>query len=330
MPPVRQRPASRHLKGLITTLVLLCLLFVAVLDRQNITDWWKLRTYSVPPVVAQIAAQDTMTGYARKVFYVNQPAIEAKAQFTQCPRGGEKTIVLGCYLAGQNGIYVLSVTDVRLDGVEQVTAAHEMLHAAYDRLSSSERSRVDAMLQDYYQHDLSDQRIKTTIDAYKQSEPNDVVNEMHSIFGTEVANLPAPLQQYYARYFSNRQAVVSFADQYEGEFTSRAATVAADDSQLAAMKQQIDSQQARLKSERADLDAEQAQLQSYRSSGNIAAYNAGVPGYNAAVSGYNAGVDALQALVTQYNQLVAQRNAIALETQQLSDELNVQAAPISQ
>jgi hypothetical protein len=327
MPPAKPK-RSAHLRGLITTFVLLCLLLVAALNRQNIEDWWRLRSYDPPATVAQIATQDTMTAYARKVFYVNRPAIEDKADFKQCPAGGEKTIILGCYKGGQNGIYVLSVSDPRLDGVEQVTAAHEMLHAAYDRLSGSERSKVDAMLTDYYRHDLTDQRIKDTIDAYKQSEPLDVVNEMHSIFGTEVASLPAPLEQYYRQYFTDRQAVTGFASQYQSVFTSRTDTVRADDAKLATMKAQIDGQQADLKAQRAALDAQAAQMQAYRSSGDTGAYNAAVPGYNASVNRYNAGVDALQALVAQYNQLVTERNAIALETQQLGNELNVQAQPI--
>jgi uncharacterized protein (DUF3084 family) len=238
--------------------------------------------------------------------------------------------VLGCYRGGQNGIYLLSVSDPRLAGVEQVTAAHEMLHAAYDRLSTKQRTSVDAMLQDYYQHDLSDARIKATIDAYKQTEPNDLVNEMHSIFGTEIASLPAPLETYYKQYFTNRQAVAGFAAQYQAEFTSREDTIKADDAQLATMKTQIQSQEADLKTKHANLDAESQHLQAERSSNNISAYNAGVPGYNADVNSYNAEVDSLQALVSQYNGLVQTRNAVAQETDQLTNEINSQVQTINQ
>ncbi len=328
-PVVRRKRTSRPIAVLVTFGWLGVLLLLA-LNRQNIYDWWKLHNYTPPATVAQIATQDTMTSYARKVFYVNQPAIEDKTSFTQCPAGDEKTIVLGCYRGGQNGIFVLGVSDPRLNGVEQVTAAHEMLHAAYDRLSAKDRAAVDAMLQDYYQHDLADARIKATIEDYRQSEPTALVNEMHSIFGTEIASLPAPLEHYYQRYFTNRQAVTGFAGQYQAEFTSRADAVKADDARLATMKTEITSQQADLKTKRAALDAESNHLQQARSSGDIAAYNAAVPGYNASVNSYNAGVDSLQALVAQYNQLVSERNAIALETQQLTNEINSQATTINQ
>src|SRR5262249_17898052 len=123
----------------------------------------------------------------------NHPEIDTKNNFSSnCPNnGGEKTVILGCYHPDQNGIFVLGVSDPRLDGVMQVTAAHEMLHAEYDRLNSKDRSYVNGLLMDYYEHDLHDQRIQDVIAAYKLSEPNDVVNEMHAVFGTEIAKLPA-------------------------------------------------------------------------------------------------------------------------------------------
>lgn len=325
------RTGSASLKLLAIVMVWLGLLGLVAANRQNILDWWRLRNYQAPAIVAQLAGQDTMTPYARKVFYVNRPAIDVKQQFTKaCPNnGGEQTIVLGCYHGGQAGIFLFGVSDPRLDGVEQVTAAHEMLHAAYDRLSSSERQRVDTMLLDYYNHGLHDQRIINTIAAYKKTEPHDLVNEMHSIFGTEVANLPSGLEQYYQRYFTNRAQIAAYAAQYQAEFTSRQAAIASDDTQLASLKAQIDALEADLKTRQAAVSAQQSTLMSERSAGNISAYNAGVPAYNAQVDAYNAGVQTVQNLVNRYNRLVVSRNAIALEEDQLVNELSNSAAPIN-
>lgn len=300
-------------------------------NHQNITDWWKLRNYQAPAPVAQLATQDTMTAYARKIFYVNHAAILAKDTFPQnCPNnGGEQTIVLGCYRSGQAGIFLLGVSDPRLNGVEQVTAAHEMLHGAYDRLSSSEKSKINAMLLDYYNNDLHDQRLRDTIAAYKKTEPNDLVNEMHSIFGTEIAKLPPGLEQYYKRYFTNRAQIAAYAAQYQGEFTSRQAAVARDDAKLADIKQQIDSLEADLQAKQATIQARQSSLNALRTSGDISAYNAGVPAYNALVNGYNAEVEQIRGLIGQYNELVAERNAIALQENQLSKELTASPSTIS-
>jgi hypothetical protein len=303
----------------------------AALERQNLYDWWALRNYQAPPIVLQLATQDTMTPYARKIFYVNHPNIETGPNFkNSCPNdGGEKTIVLGCYHAGQSGIFLLSVNDPLLNGVEQVTAAHEMLHSAYERLSGAERQKVDAMLTDYYDHDLHDPRILATIAAYKQSEPHDVVNEMHSVFGTEIADLPSGLEQYYSQYFTDRAAVASFAARYQAEFTSRQTAVAQDDAKLAVQKTQIDSEESDLKSRLAVIDSQQAALNTERSNDDIAAYNAGVPGYNRLVDAYNSEADGLQNLIDQYNQLVTSRNAVALEEDRLASELSSTAPPLT-
>jgi hypothetical protein len=304
-------------------LLLVCVLGVGLLKIRSIEDWLALRNYQAPQPVASLATQDTMTSYARHIFYVNHPRVADKSSFaTECPNdGGEKTIVLGCYHSNQAGIYVLSVNDPRLKGVEQVTAAHEMLHAAYDRLSSSERTRIDNMLLDYYNHDLHNQRIINTIAAYKKSEPHNVVNEMHSVFGTEIANLPSGLEQYYTRYFTNRQIITDYAAQYEAAFTLRQNQVNTDDIQLTSLKTQINSYETDLKSRYSQITTEQNQLSDLENSDPVS-YNSEVPAYNQLVNEYNSEAATLKGLVDQYNQIVATRNAVALEEDDLVNELN--------
>ncbi len=312
---------------LLVLLVLLGIVFLVSVNRQNLLDYWRLRQYQAPDAIAKIARQDTMTNYGRKVFYVNQPALSDKAAFrTKCPNnGGERSIVLGCYHGGQNGIYLLNVSDSRLNGVEPVTAAHEMLHAAYDRLSGSDRAKVNAMLADYYAHGLQDERIKKIIDGYKKTEPHDVVNEMHSVFGTEVASLPADLEQYYQRYFSQRGQVAALAARYQSEFASRQAAVANYDAQLISLKAQIDTTEANLKTQQSSIESQRNTLVALRNSGNTGAYNAGIPAYNNMIDRYNAQAQATQGLIDRYNQLVTSRNAIALEEDELANDLNANA-----
>ena len=327
------RRKRRHRRQrVVLVLLLFCIAATvgALVERQNLTDWWRLRNYTAPPVVAQLATQDSMTSYARKVFYVNQPNIIGGSGFgDSCPNnGGEQTIVLGCYHSSQSGIYLLNVSDPLLSGVEQVTAAHEMLHAAYERLSGSDRQRVDEMLQSYYDHDLHDARILSTIAAYQKSEPHDVVNEMHSVFGSEVKTLPLALENYYKRYFHNRGQVVANADKYQAQFTSRQTIVAQDDAALASLKTKIDNQEADLKTKLNSINNQQAVLVKLRST-NVPAYNAAVPGYNQQVDAYNSEADGVQRYIDQFNQLVISRNKVALEEDQLVKELLPAAAQLN-
>ena len=309
------------------TIGLLAAPFLVYFNAQALTDWAQLRNYMPPAVVASLASQDTMTAQARHIFYVNHPQLETDAnQFRSDCSESEKTIVLGCYHSNQDGIFVYNVQDPRLAGVQQVTAAHEMLHAAYDRLSSKDKNYVDGLLQSYY-NSQHDQRIIDTINAYRQSEPNDVVNEMHSVFGTEIANLPAPLEQYYTRYFSDRAAVVAFANNYEAEFTSRSDQIKADDAQLAQMKAQIDQQEQSLSQQLSSINSERAQLDSQRAGGQIDQYNAGVAAFNADVGRYNAGVASLKSDIATYNALVIERNSIANELTSLDKAIDTRVAP---
>ena len=313
----------------LTVLALLIMLSGLLMWKQQaLVDWWRLRGYTAPATIAQLAGDDTMTSEARHLFYVNRPEVTAGKDFTaNCPTGGEKTVVLGCYIGIDQGIYIYQVTDARLNGVEQVTAAHETLHAAYRRLSSGERKKVDAMLMDFYAHGLTDQRIKDTIDAYRKSEPNDVVNEMHSIFGTEVAGLPAPLEQYYKQYFTDRSKVTDYTASYQSEFSGRQAQVAAYDTQLSELKSQIEGNQTKLAEQKVAIDAQNRQLSAQRASGQIGAYNAGVATFNQSVDSYNALLSSTKTMINQYNDIVGKRNAIALEEQQLANELSANSLP---
>ena len=253
-----------------------------------------------------------MNAYTRHLFYLNKPQLLGTvAQFREhCPEN-EDTIVLGCYHFGQNGIYIYAVPDPSLAGIQQVTAAHEVLHAVYARLSSSARTQLDNELESYYVHGLTDPNVKAEVALYQKTEPNSVYDEMSCTFGTEIAQLPAALNSYYAQFFTNRQKIVAYEAQYQVQFSSREQTITTYDAQLASMKQLINTQEANLTAENAVISTQQAQLQRELASGQVASYNAAVSTYNQQVDSYNASLESLKQQIDTYNQLVSTRNAIA-------------------
>jgi len=315
----------RYLLRQLPLLIIVILLGLGLYKHDAIADWAKLRNYQPPTDISHLASEDTMTPSALHIFYINHPLlITSNATFTQDCSQVEQTIVLGCYLSGESGIYLRQVTDSRLSGVEEVTAAHEMLHGAYERLSSSDKNYINGLLTDYYQHDLHDQRIIDTMNDYKKTEPNDVVDEMHSVFGTEIANLPQPLENYYQRYFTNRSAVTAFADSYEAEFTTRLNQIKDYESQLASLKQQIDSEEQSLDAQHAQIQADRASLDSLRGSrgsGQVDQYNARVASFNQEVEAYNSGVNRLKTDIDSYNALVDAHNQLAQQVRGLYSSL---------
>ncbi len=304
-------------------LALLAFPFVIYFNAQALTDWWQLHGYNPPANVQELAKRDTMTASAQRVFYINHPDIESDVgQFRSDCHENEKTIILGCYHSNQAGIFVYNVTDPRLAGVQEVTSAHEMLHAMYDRLSRSEKDNVSSMLQSYYNNGLQDQRIIDTINSYKQSEPKDLVNEMHSIFGTEIANLPPPLEKYYSRYFINRSVVTSYAAAYQGEFSGREDQLKSYENQLKTLKTQIDNTEQSLNSQQTKIETDRAELDSLKADGRIGEYNSKVASFNNEVDDYNVEVQGTRTNIRTYNELVDQYNSLAHELASLEKAID--------
>ncbi len=329
MPPQSSRlnrsaPAKqRSWFGLVAVLVVVFVCLGVYSQKQAIYDYVRLYNYQPSADVTALVTATSMTNKSEHIFYVNRPQLQGKDAFNaSCPSGTEETNVLGCYLPPGRGIFIYNVTDPQLAGVKEVTAAHEMLHGAYDRLSSKERQRIDALLQDYYTNTLKDERLLDIIESYKKTEPNDIPNEMHSIFGTEIAVLPPALEDYYKQYFNDRQVVVKLAANYQAAFTSRKAQIATYDAQLATLKDTINDAESSLEGQASALSVKRAELNSLLASNDAAAYNAQVSSFNAQVQAYNNKLAKTKQQINKYNDIVEARNAIALETQNLAQELN--------
>ena len=325
--------ARSRISKLLLSLLFLVLCAGVLLYRQDIYDWWQLRSYVAPQEIASIAQSDAMTEKARRIFYVARPVIEDSSEFNQhcgntaAPKSNEKTIVLGCY-DGRN-IYVFNVTDQRLQGVKEVTSAHEMLHAAYERLSGKERDRVNAMLNQQFK-DMNDQRITDVLAEYKKSEPTELLNEMHSIFGTELDKLNPDLEAYYGQYFSDRSKVVGFALKYESVFTQSKAQIATIDVRLTDLGAQINRGKEDLDIQRMALSDERSKLERMRNTSDAVSYNQQVDAFNAKIESYNQQVAVLQQKIAEYNGLVEKRNTLAAAANDLAKSLDSKITPISE
>ncbi len=70
-------------------------------------------------------------------------------------------------------------------------------------MSTSERSKIDKIVLDQAKT-ITDERFNQTLEDYKKTEPGQIANELHSILGTEIADLSPELEQHYSKYFNNR------------------------------------------------------------------------------------------------------------------------------
>lgn len=202
---------------LLISLFLLGLAIVVFTQRQVLIDTYMVWQYKPSPDIAAISERTKLTDKGEFLFYASTPELNDRESFNKAckAKGGEQTVVLGCYTMMR--IYLFDIDNPKLDGIKEVTAAHEMLHAAYDRLSPDERDRVDGLVETQVRT-LRDERILGLIKEYEKTEPGERLNELHSILGTEVASLNPELETYYKQYFEDRLAVVSLASNYGAVF----------------------------------------------------------------------------------------------------------------
>ena len=215
-------PRPQRSRGFLRLTLSIVLFFGAVwlfLNRQTVIDQVAYWQYRPSAEIAALAERADMNDKGRYYFYASFPEVQDRQAFNNScnTTRTQETVVLGCY-TGRH-IYIFNVEDDKLDGIKEVTAAHEMLHAAYDRLSSSERTRIDSLL-DKAAKATTDENLKTLLSAYDKSEPGERLNELHSILGTQVHNLDPELETYYRQYFSDRTALVNLSDKYESVFNS--------------------------------------------------------------------------------------------------------------
>lgn len=282
-------------------------------------------TTMVPPLDATfdaIATRTTMTDEARSLLALSNPTlVDPSALAATCTLDPELSL-LGCYRSGQ--IAVLAVTDPRLQGMTEATTAHEVLHAGWTTLDGSERERLTQLLQTAFDR-VATTQLTARIEAYRERDPAVVGNELHSILGTEVADVGPELEAYYRRWFVDRSAVVELAVGARATFVALDAQVDDLDTRLGELLSLIESEEAILENDRATLEVRSAELDALRAAGQIDDYNAGVGPFNDLVRLLNDSVSAVQNLVEEYNALVSERNDLAASYTDLVAQITTSA-----
>ena len=297
--------------------------------RQQLIDYYRAETFQPTSAVTSLASSATLTPKAEHLFYASQPQIESADTFNQHCAGAEPTVaILGCY----NGlsIYVYNVSDTRLEGIKTVTAAHEMLHAAYARLSKSERNRVNTLLTAAVAPLQNDPAFKERLAYYERNEPYELDNELHSILATEIETLPPELENYYKEYFYDRSRVVRFHQAYEGIFNklkNQADELSEDiDRYEAAINPSIEEYNTKSQ----QLNDTVSQFNDRAASGNFsseAQFRLERQQLTAQSDELDARRRSIEQSIVDYRAAVSAYNDISVETQQLSDSINSKLNP---
>jgi uncharacterized protein YdcH (DUF465 family) len=284
---------------------------------KQISDSINLPDYAPSNALVELVQKTSMNENGRRIFYLNKPIIETRrVGLDFCGNANRQWVLSGCFVSSK-GIFILKVTDPRLEGTMQVSIAHQMLHAAYNQLSDNEKTNLNKELRQVYDK-LENTRIKKLVAIFETSNPTFVDDELHSLLGTEVTVLSPALEQHYANYFSNRFTVVTYAQKNERIFSRIADKANAIDKKLKNMKTILDREEKTIKIAGKLIEQQRAQLEKINSPET---YNSRLSKFNQRVNNYNQRIQTLKNMIASYNKLVNDYNSLSLEEKSLNNAL---------
>lgn len=164
--------------------------------------------------IAMLVDRMALTDEGRRVFLLAQPVVvdDLGELCGEVPDDGE-LVTLGCY-HGFDRIYVLRGGGPYGDAVTVTTAAHELLHAVYARMSSAEREELAPLVAAEVSRIPADDPVLAQIDASVGADEPNRTNEQFAYLGSQVV-LPGgfspELEAVYARWFADREALARAA-----------------------------------------------------------------------------------------------------------------------
>lgn len=307
----------RHLGGVLKIVVPI-LIFLALLNAENIANVYAVVSYSGDTRVAILADSAGMNLKGKALFLSQSPELVSADELqTHCPLAGAGLVEYGCYLPSRNKIYILGIASPPYSEAMTVTAAHEMLHAAWAELGTGARNDISSVLQGYIQQ-VADGDARTIKDSLARYDANEAVqiNELHSFVGSEVGSgVGDELEAHYRRYFSDRTK------------SSSANTRATQGEEE--IRNDLEARRSELSERLADInDYEAKWLAPFRAAmqqnlyyGSYYTYNKNVEGYNKNLEMYNQKVDEYERRRRLFNEDIDKYNA-AMAAMMPGSELN--------
>jgi hypothetical protein len=299
-------------------------LLAARVDYQFLADKIASANFQPSQEVADLADKIHLTEKGRVILLASQPAVADRDLFNaNCVKNTDENVnVLGCY--HDRKIFVFAINHEQLSGIKEVTLAHELLHAIWSRLSDSEKTRLGAELRAVYAENA---QLADKMQHYAASE---LENELHSVIGTEIKNLPETLEQHYAKYFQNRPAIAAIYAGYSAVFEE----LKAESDQLSAQMTALEQAIADLKTEYDERwDTLNAEIANFNQRANSGAFTseAAFQKERAVLEKATADLSSLYTSINQkindYNTLVEKYNTISVHLSELANSISSTAPP---
>lgn len=269
--PIPTQTTRRNFLKILTAslaVIFLALIFSWLYDFFAIADRFKAIGYTPTAEIVSLREDIALTTKAELIFAASRPNIEDRDAFnTSCASSNHEIAVLGCYADGR--IYLYAIDNSELAGIKQSTLAHELLHAAWARLSIFEQDQLASELELFYETNTA--TLKSRLELYPNQKFYD---ELHSIVGTEYADLSTELETHYAKFFTDQNRIVGFYDQYDAKFQELKDRANQLQDQISINQELIDAQTTNYNDALAELNLAISEFNRRADSGYFANYGA--------------------------------------------------------
>lgn len=323
---------KNNFKKIITN-IFICLFLLVIsicllLYRQRIVDQFTIWQFVPTSDVVALTDRLKLTDEGIFVLYASQPELKSANDFNiSCKNIENTTSILGCF--SDNKVYIYNVIDDRLNGVREVTAAHEMLHAVYQRMSDSEKEYLSPLLESEYEKLSNDEAFVELIEFYERTEPGERYNELHSIIGTSVKNISSELEEYYSKYFKDRQAIVDNNEAYNKVFSDLHNRAKSLSDQLSVLNKNIPSESNNYNILVKSLNSDIELFNKKAESGDFTSWSEFYSDRSILISRSNElsiTRSKINSDIDKYNTLLEEYNSVALESQKLYESIDSKLA----
>jgi len=328
------RSTVRRVFGWLLVLIIAAAAVIGLMNRQLIGDHIRVASFEPSDRIEQILDDLKLTERGKTIFLASRPTVDGSQYFNkQCAdvEHSEDGHVLGCF--SHNRIRLFDVTDERIGGIVEVTAAHELLHAAYARLRPGERDALQSELQRAFDElSREDPSLAERMEVYEHLPPAAYANELHSVLGTEVRSLPSGLERHYARYFTDRDLLLDRFDAFHAVFTDLEAQASALDAEMTTLRADIERRNLEYEAAVGLFNADAAEFSErnnrFEFSGNVAEFDRIKAELRDRRDALEATLSQLQADIEYYNSLRDQLRDLGQVSTELDDKMNSSLAPL--
>ncbi len=161
--------------------------------------------------VAELEENLDLTYGGQLVFRASRPVVDDSQKFnSSCGTTDLSAPVLGCY--ENSTIHVYNIEEPALTGIMESTAAHELAHAIWARMSDGEKKDLGPILEEIYNKNSDKLSVLNEYAAEVRAD------ELFARAATEIRNVPSELEKIYADYYEDRGKIVSYFENYYSVF----------------------------------------------------------------------------------------------------------------